>query len=262
VNPVATREDAAQSVAARSAAGAQTAATDPSARGRTPILSLTGASVRAARGTVFGPLDAESRSAVTLVLGDRGSGRTSLLLCLGGRMRLGDGSLTVLGETKAGRIRRRTGVAGFAAIDALEPSVTVGDILRERLAWASPWYRRIPRITPEHGHELLAPAFGDVADGGAGTAEGVAIPHPDTLVRELTPAQDLLVRISLALIEAPELLLIDDFDALRNPEERARAADRLVALASTGIRIVLATSDPGDAELLAAAGVTPSMIRL
>lgn len=260
MNPVATPARAAHRVATHDTAEAWTAAADPSAAELAPILSLEGAAVRAARGTVFGPLSAESRSAVTVVLGDRGSGRTSLLLCLGGRMRLSDGSLRVLGEQKAGRIRRRTGIAGFEAIDALEPGVTVADILRERLAWASPWYRRIPRITPELGDELLAPVFGTAhraSSTGVGTGADAsapapaAIPHPDTLVRELSPAQDLLLRASLALIEAPELLLLDDFDALRNPAERAHVAHRLAALAATGLRIVLATSDPGDAQLLA-----------
>jgi ABC-type multidrug transport system ATPase subunit len=266
VNPVAHRDAG----TAAGHAAQQQIALDPAhtddepSRDPAAVLSLRAAYVSAARGAVFGPLDAESHAAVTVVLGSQGSGRTSLLLSLGGRMRLSDGSLEVLGESKAGKIRRRTGIAGFDAIDALEPSVTLGDTLRERLAWASPWYRRVPRITPERSDELLAPAFG------TGDTPAVAIPHPDILVRELTPAQDLLLRISLALIEAPELLLVDDFDALRNPAERAHVADRLAALAGTGLRVVLATSDPGDVELLAhalaridtAAGTMPAVIRL
>lgn len=245
--------------------------------GADPVLELRGAAVRGKRGTVFGPLDAESRGAVTVLLGGRGSGRTSLLLCLGGRMRLSEGSLAVLGETargrareraQAGRIRRASGVAGFEALDALEPAAALGDTLRERLAWASPWYRRIPRMTPERSRELLAPAFG-----------GLPQPDPDALVRELNPADEMLVRIALALIEAPALLLVDDFDALRDPADRALVASRVAALAAgsgtagmpgapaapgatPALPIVLATSDPGDVELLAAHGAAPSVIRL
>lgn len=208
------------------------------------VIALQEASVRAARGTVFGPLSTQSSSPITVVVGDRGSGRTSLLLSLSGRMRLSSGSVEVLGidaGTRSGlaQIRTRTGVAGFEAVDSLEPSVTVCDTLRERLAWAMPWWRRTPRLTPERSNELLAETFGDLP-----------LPAPDMLVRELDPASEMLLRISLARIERPELLCIDDFDALRSPAERERVAQRLDALAAHGVRLVVATSDPSDVEML------------
>ena len=209
------------------------------------VIALNGASVRAARGPVFGPLDAASDSPITVVIGARGSGRTSLLLSLSGRMRLSDGSAAVLGADLATRsglaeTRRRVGVAGFAELDALELSVTVGDTLRERLAWAMPWWRRTPRVTPELSSELLAEAFGEYEQ-----------PTPKTLVRELDPASEMLLRIALARIEGPEMLCIDDFDALLSPTERALVAERLRELAAHGVRVVVATSDPSDAALLA-----------
>lgn len=209
------------------------------------VIALRGASVRAARGQVFGPLDAESHSPITVVVGDRGSGRTSMLLSLAGRMRLSDGAAEVLGVdagTRSGlaQIRGRSGVAGFEELDALEPSVTVGDTLRERLAWALPWWRRTPRVTPELSSELLAEVFGEYEQ-----------PSPNTLIRDLDPAAEMLLRIALARIEGPELICVDDFDALRSPAERRLVAERLRALAVLGIRFVVATSDPRDAELLA-----------
>lgn len=206
-----------------------------------PAFELRGATVTADRGTVFGPLTVASVSPVSVVLGSRGTGRTALLLSISGRMKLSGGELTTLGETRLGEIRGRTGVVGFEAVDALEHAVTLGAILRERLAWAMPWYRRTPRITPELSSELLAAAFGEFEQ-----------PDPGTLVRELGAAEEMLVRIALALIEGPELLVVDDFDAVRDPAERAVVAERLSALATQGIRVVLATSDPGDAELFAA----------
>lgn len=204
-------------------------------------IDVRDAAVTGPRGPVFGPLTALSDRPVTVVRGSRGTGRTSLLLAITGRMRLSEGSLVALGAAKPAEIRRRTGIAGFAEIDALEPAVTLGATLRERLAWAMPWYRRTPRITPELASELLGEAFGEYAQ-----------PDPDTLVRELDPAEEMLVRISLALIERPELLAIDDFDALRDPAERAIVAERLNALADHGTRIVVATSDPGDLHRFAA----------
>lgn len=213
------------------------------------VIELSGAGVRAARGQVFGPLEAESNSPITVVVGARGSGRTSLLLSLSGRMRLSEGSLEVLGDdtaTRAGlaRVRRRSGIAGFEAIDALERSVTVGDTLRERLAWAMPWWRRTPKISAALAEELLAEAFGEYEQ-----------PNPETLVRDLDPATEMLLRIALALLETPDLLCVDDLDALHNPAERALVAERLRHIAASGVRIIAATSDPADADLLATTAI-------
>lgn len=217
----------------------------------TPVIDLQQVSVRGPRGPVFGPLTARSDSPVTVVLGPRGSGRTSLLLCIAGRMKPGEGSLAVLGETAPSAIRRRTGIAGFEAVDALEPAVTLGATLRERLAWALPWYRRTPRMTPQLSRKLLAEAFGHLEQ-----------PGPDTAVHDLGPADEMLVRIALALIEQPDMLVIDDFDALRDPAERATVAGRLEALARRGLPIALATTDPGDIGLLAGAAGEPAVIEL
>ena len=73
----------------------------------------------------------------------------------------------------------------------------------------------------------------------------------ETLVGELDPASEMLLRIALARIEGPEMLCIDDFDALLSPTERALVAERLRELAAHGVRVVVATSDPSDAALLA-----------
>ncbi len=224
---------------------AKAAAPDP----RTPVVALVGAQLDGPRGPVFGPITASSDRPITVVHGSRGSGRTSLLLCIAGRMRVSAGSVRTLGTDRLAETRRRTGIAGFDAIDALESNVTVGDIIRERVSWALPWFRRTPRITESLAAELLAPAFGDHP-----------IPTVGTLVYELDPAAELLLRIALALLEEPELLILDDFDALRDPADREVVAGRLSQLAARGIRSVLATSDPGDIRRFAE--LDPAVISL
>ena len=64
-----------------------------------------------------------------------------------------------------------------------------------------------------------------------------------------------LLRIALARIEGPEMLCIDNFDALLSPTERALVAERLRELAAYGLRVVVATSDLGDAALLATTAI-------
>lgn len=210
------------------------------------VLAMDEATVRGARGAVFGPISTESHSPITLVIGGRGTGRTSMLLTLSGRMRLSDGSLSVMGIDSSSRsgmsqIRSRVGIAGFEGIDELEPQVTVGDTLRERYAWAMPWWRSTPKMTPALTAELLGEAFGEYE-----------LPSPDTLVRDLVPASEMLLRIALAQLEQPEVICLDNFDWLRNPAERALVGERLRAIAARGTRIIAGTSDPQDAVLLEA----------
>ena len=210
---------------------------EASVPGAAPVIQLRDAAVRGPRGPVFGPLTHASANPITVVCGPRGSGRTGLLLALSGRMRLTGGSARVLGDERPAALRRRVGIAGFDGIDTLEPTASVSAALRERLSWVSPWYRRVPRLTREVVRELLAEAFGDLEQ-----------PDPDTLTRDLGPVDTMLLRIALALIESPEMLVLDDFDELRSAEERRVVAERLSGLATRGIAVVLATTDVADGE--------------
>ena len=214
-----------------------------------PVIQLQDAAVRGPRGPVFGPLTLSTADTITVVCGARGSGRTALLLTLAGRMRLTAGSAHVMGASRPADMRTRVGIVGFDDIDGLEPTATVAATLRERLAWVAPWYRRVPRLTPDVVRELLADAFGELEQ-----------PDPDTLARDLGPVDTILIRIALALLESPELLVLDDFDELRSNAERQLVADRLTALATTGTRIVIATTDAADVERFA--GQSPMLIEL
>lgn len=206
-----------------------------------PCLEILGATVRGARGAVFGPLDATSFAPITVVLGNRGSGRTSLLLSAAGRMRINHGTVKVCGidaRTHAAQVRRLTGIAGFDAIDLLESGATVAESIRERLTWISPWYRRVPRLAQEDVTRTLRPVFGHLPQPGA-----------NTLIRDITEAQELLVRISLALLEGPRVIVVDDLDDVKDPSERAAVADRITALTGEGIVFILGSADERDLAL-------------
>ncbi|WNM25839.1 ATP-binding cassette domain-containing protein [Demequina capsici] len=207
-----------------------------------PVLDLRGAALRTRRSPVFGPLDGVIDQPLTLVLGDRGSGRTSLLLALGGRMRLTGGSIRTLGydtARSARTVRSLSAVAGFDPIDRLDGATRVSEVLRERQTWTSPWYRRVGKPSEKAVHAALAPVFG-----------AAPVPVSGELVRDLTEGQDLLLRVSLAMVERPRLLLVDDLDAVKNPAERAQVAARLEALAAAGTAVVVGSADLRDAELL------------
>ncbi len=204
-------------------------------------LEIDGATVSGPRGTVFGPLDAGSSSPITVVLGNRGSGRTSLLLAAGGRMRIDQGTVRVFGidaATNASDVRRLTGIAGFDAIDLLESEATVAEAVRERLSWIAPWYRRVRHLGPEDITRILRPVFGPVV-----------APEAPSLVRDMTEAQELLLRITLALLEGPRMVLVDDLDNVKDSRERAAVADRLSTLAQAGTFFVVGSADERDLNL-------------
>ncbi len=223
-----------------------TAQASPAALGRTapasaPVLDIRGATVATRRATVYGPVVARIDSPVTLVLGDRGSGRTSLLLSIGGRMRLSRGAIRTQGidvSSHAREVRRATALAGFDPIDRLDGAARVSEVLRERLTWASPWYRRVARPQERAVHAALAPVFGDTPT-----------PLAGELVRDLSESQDLLLRVALAMVEGPRMLLVDDLDAVKNPTERAHVAARLEAVAHAGTAVVVGSADPRDRDL-------------
>ena len=193
------------------------------------------------RGPVFGPVDLEiTAGTLTLVQGPQGAGRTSLLLALAGRMVPDSSSdLVVLRHRLPGRrtlVQREVALAGFAGIDELDDSVTVGAHVRERLAWLAPWYRRAPRADQTIVDRVLAPVFGDLP-----------VPDAATVVWHLDEVDALLLRISLAMAQRPRLLVVDDVDQVHDRARRRVVWDRLDALAAAGITVVASCADPDEA---------------
>jgi ABC-type multidrug transport system ATPase subunit len=206
-----------------------------------PAVLARGLTLHADRGTVYGPVDLDVASgALTLVQGPQGAGRTSLLLTLAGRMVPDPSSdLVVLGHRLPGRrslVQREVALAGFAGIDELDDSVTVGDHVRERLAWLAPWYRRAPRADQAAVDRTLGPVFGDLP-----------VPDVQTVVWHLDEVDALLLRVALAMAQHPGLLVVDDVDQVHYPARRRIVWSRLEALAASGVTVIASCADPDEA---------------
>ena len=190
-------------------------------------LVLTGS-----RGAVYGPVDLEVRPGeLAIIHGPQGGGRSSLLLTLAGRM-VPDrrSSLTVLGHElprERRGVQRRAALAGFAGIDDLDESVTVGNLFRERLAWLTPWYRRIPSVNQADIDRFAAPVFGPRP-----------LPQVKSVVWDLDEVDVMLLRISLAMLQSPELLVVDDVDQVHDSARRQFVWSRLEAVAATGVTVI------------------------
>lgn len=184
------------------------------------------------RGVVYGPVDLEvDAGELAVVHGPQGGGRSSLLLTVAGRMVPDRGAeLTVLGEPLPRRrraVQRRAAIAGFAGIDDLDEGVTVGVLVRERLAWLAPWYRRVPHVTQARFERLARPVYGDRP-----------VPRVDSVVWDLDEVDVMLLRLTLAMLQHPDLLVVDDVDQVHDSARRQLVWSRLEAIAASGTTVL------------------------
>lgn len=184
------------------------------------------------RGAVYGPVDLDvHRGELAIMHGPQGGGRSSLLLTLAGRMVPDQESeLTVLGHplpAERRAVQRRAALAGFTGIDDLDDSVTVGTLLRERLAWLSPWYRRVPVVHQGDVERFVEPVFGPRP-----------LPRVDSVVWDLDEVDVMLLRLSLAMLQRPELLVVDDVDQVHDSARRHFVWSRLEALTTGGTTVI------------------------
>ena len=203
-----------------------------------------GLTLRGRRGLVYGPVDLTLPAGTMLIVrGTQGTGRSSLLLTLAGRMVPDKGShLTVLGHDlprARSQVQRRSAVAGFAGIDDLDDSVRVSDIVRERLAWLAPWYLRVPRIKQRAFAALAKPIWGERP-----------IPRVETQIWDLDEVDVMLLRITLAMAQQPDLLVVDDVDQVRDSVRRQMVWSRLEALAASGTTVIASVSSLGEAAAM------------
>lgn len=200
------------------------------------------------RGAVYGPVNVIADDGLTVLYGPAGSGRTSLLLTLAGRMKPTSGAAEVLGyelPLRARPVQKSTAIAGFQGIDTLEESVTVGAAIRERAAWLASWWAIVRRTDDTELRRVLVPVFGDVP-----------LPAFDTLIWDLDEVQTVLLRIALAMMSEPRVLFFDQIEQLQAPAARLVLWQRLDAIAGAGTAVVASAAAP-DSAIWNELGIAP-----
>ena len=216
-----------------------------------PTLVADELTVSYKRGVVFGPVSFSADNGLTVICGQAGSGRTSLLLTLAGRMKPTSGSLFVLGEDlprHARRVQRRTGVSGFHGIDTLEESVSVAAAIRERKAWIAPWWAFIGKVDQEEVDRVCAPIFGELP-----------VPDGSTMIWDLDEVEMVLLRASLAMMSRPDVLFFDQVEQVHSVEARRLLWHRLGAIVQAGTPVVASAIAP-DFEMWAELGLNPTVL--
>ncbi|WP_165614589.1 ATP-binding cassette domain-containing protein [Mycolicibacterium flavescens] len=185
-----------------------------------PAVVARGISQRGPWGPVYGPLDLDIvAGGVTVLVCPPGSGRTALLMTLAGRMKTRTGTLTVFGRDTARSIFAVAALTGIDELDEVAESVTVADVLTEQLRWDAPWYRRVQQAGQADLERVCGPVFGSVP-----------LPALGDYVEELSELDRRLLRVSLADLRRPPLLVVGDLDRVPSNAHRTLLLSRLVEL--------------------------------
>ncbi|MCI2424011.1 ATP-binding cassette domain-containing protein [Saccharopolyspora sp. K220] len=185
-------------------------------------------------GPVFANLDLRVEpGTLTVVAGSGGTGRTSLLLALSGRLPLITGHLDVSGHVlpaQAKAVRQLIRPARLRPGCELEEKHRVREAIIER---------------------RLISGVSDSAIADACTLVGLA-PDRAALVGELHPADQLLLAVALTIAAAPAGILVDDVDVGLPVPSRARVWAALREVTRTGMTVLASATDPpsGDVDVI------------
>ncbi|MFD3439977.1 ATP-binding cassette domain-containing protein [Streptomyces sp. NPDC058685] len=203
-------------------------------------------------------VDAEPGSLIAVV-GPSGSGRTSLLLALTGRMRPTEGSAEVAGlplPRKMAAVRRISALGPVQGVSELDPALTVGEHLRERALLQRRFdasLRALLRPRAERAGEARRRV--DEALEAAGLDPAMLPKRERTSVRDLERLEGLRLSVALALIGRPRLLAVDDADLKLSDADRAEAWRLLRSVAESGTTVLAVCSEaPEGATVVVGTG--------
>ncbi|BBJ44437.1 hypothetical protein SSPO_071550 [Streptomyces antimycoticus] len=227
-------------------------------------VTAEGLGVRGSHGWAFRGADiAADSGALIAIEGPSGSGRTSLLLTLTGRMRPTEGHGVVgnfrVPQQMAG-IRRISALAHVPGVIELDPVLTVAEHLRER-ALLRRRFTDSPRglLRPRRERAAASRAGIEAALTAAGLDLDTLPKGPRTAVRDLERLEALRLSIALALIARPRLLAVDDADMKLSDAERERAWALLREIAEGGTTVLAVCSQaPADAAVVRTTRKSPA----
>lgn len=222
-------------------------------------VTADGLGLRGPRGWAFRDVgvDAEPGSLIAIE-GPSGSGRTSLLLALTGRMKATAGTATVGGARlpkQLGAVRRFSALAHVPGVTDLDPALTVGEHLHERALLQRRFggsLRALLRPPAERAAE--AGLRIDAAVDAAGLDREALPKGSRTAVRDLERIEALRLSVALALISGPRLLGVDDVDLKLTQAEREQAWALLASLAEAGTTVLAVCAEAPEGAVAVSTG--------
>jgi ABC-type multidrug transport system, ATPase component len=192
--------------------------------------------------------------------GPSGSGRTSLLLALTGRMRSTEGHAEVGGLRVPGRlaaVRRISALGPVPGVNELDLAFTVAEHLRERALLQRRFDGSVRALLrPRSERAATARARIDAALEAAGLDTSALPKGERTRVQDLERLEGLRLAIALGLMGRPRLLAVDDTDLKLSGADRAAAWDQLRTIADGGTTVLAVCSEAPRRALTVCTGAT------
>ncbi|MER5180858.1 ATP-binding cassette domain-containing protein [Streptomyces sp. NPDC002896] len=215
-------------------------------------VSAQGLGLRGPRGWAFRGIDIDAEpGALIAIAGPSGSGRSSLLLTLTGRMKPTEGQASVgrfpLPKHMAA-VRRISALGPVPGVTDLDPSLTVAEHLRERALLQRRYDGSLQTLVrallrPRGERAAEARLRIEAALSAAGLDMSTLPKGPRTAVRDLERLEALRLSVALALIGRPGVLGVDDTDLKLSDTERAEAWALLRSIAEAGTTVVAVCSE-------------------
>ncbi|MFJ8075906.1 ATP-binding cassette domain-containing protein [Streptomyces sp. NPDC096176] len=227
---------------------------------RGAAVAAEGFGLKGPRGWAFRSVDIDAApGALVAIEGSSGSGRTSLLLALTGRMRPSEGRAEVAGlelPRRMAAVRRISALGPVPGVSDLDPALTVAEHLRERALLQRRFDGSLRALLrPRAERSAAARERIEKALSAAGL-DLAALPKRDrTSVRDLERLEELRLSVALALIAEPRLLAVDDTDLKLSDADRATAWALLRSIADSGTTVLAVCSQaPEDAVAVRTTG--------
>lgn len=186
----------------------------------------------------YGPIDLRIPSGALVLASGNLADRRLVMLTLAGRLDLVGGRAQVAGHplpSEAATVARLVALADVGGLESLEMSVSVGELLEERLRITLPWYLA-GRSTRRVKHWIGR--INSVLD----SASSNVILREDTRVAEL-PKLELAISLSaIALAEGTPMAMLDQLDDFSSPGDEAVFLSAVCALASPETTVIVGTA--------------------
>lgn len=194
-----------------------------------PVLVATGLGLLGKSGWVFQNIDLTLRpTSVAAIVGPSGTGRSSLLLALAGRLRPTAGSLSVAGHSyrdKPSSVRQLTAIARVGSVAHPEPALTVRENIAERCL--------LEDVGLPEGRTRFAAA-----------CDALQLQlNPSSQVGSLFGDQATLFAVAAACVRVSAVIMLDDVDRGVSGATQQLILDALIRLAMTGPTIIVTTTD-------------------